>query len=152
MPSRMSEAKKDVRGTLRASRRIAPATLARLTTAPRPPATLSDAARAEWERLVPVLIGAGTLTTADLRALELLVTTLASADELAELVHREGVTVPAGNGGTKGHPALAGLAQARSLARALLSDFGLTPKARGAVDAAPEAPKPGKLTGLASFR
>ena len=152
MPARIAERTKQLRGTSRPGRRIESAAPARLTRAPVASASLSDAAKAEWQRLVPCLIAAGTLTTSDLRALELLAETLATSAELAEIVRSEGTTVSAGSGGTKAHPALTGLAQARSLARTLLNDFGLTPRGRGAVDAAPEAPSPERpKRGLASF-
>lgn len=153
MPARIAESTKHVRGTSRPGRQIAPAALARLTRAPAAPTSLSDKAKGEWERLAPALIAAGTLTNSDLRGLELLADTLATSAELAEIVRHEGTTVAAGSGGTKAHPALAGLAQARALARTLLNDFGLTPRGRGAVDAAPDAQEPEKPKhGLASFR
>lgn len=140
MPARTSEAKKALRGTQRTDRTKAPSTHGRIEKAPQAPVRLSPLAKNEWQSLAPLLTDAGTLSGSDLRALELLCETLASASEFADIVRTEGATVPAAGGGTKGHPALQALATARSQARALLTDFGLTPRGRGGVDAAPELP------------
>ena len=140
MPSRTSETKKALLGTQRPDRKKVPSTHGRIEKTPAAPARLSLLARNEWNDLAPLLTEAGTLSGSDLRALELLCETLASASEFADIVRKEGATVPASGGGTKGHPALQALATARSQARALLTDFGLTPRGRGGVDAAPELP------------
>jgi P27 family predicted phage terminase small subunit len=110
-----------------------------LTNAPPPPAGIVALAAAEWRVLAPVLCDLGTLTTADLRALRLLCETLAAVADLAEVLGREGHTVPAGSGGVKGHPAAQALATARAQAHRLLADFGLTPRSRAGVDQAPDA-------------
>ena len=152
MPARIAESVKALRGTARPGRRIAPAALVRLTRAPAAPANLSPAAAAEWQRLAPILVRAGTLTDGDLVALQLLAETLGSANEFAATVAREGTTIPAG-GGSKGHPALQALATARAQARTLLSDFGLSPRSRASVDVAAEPPQPDRpRTGLDYFR
>lgn len=139
MNPRRSNASKAARGTLRADRMKQVPAGERLLEVPKPPAGLDPAAAAEWKRLAPLLVEVGTLTAADLRALQLLAETLASAAHLAETVKREGYTVPGAAGGVKSHPCLVALAQARAQAARLLGDFGLTPRGRGSVDQAPEA-------------
>lgn len=139
MPARLSERAKSLRGTSRAGRRKAPSAGERLTVAPRLPAGLTAAAAAEWRTLAPVLVQLGTLTNADLRALRLLCELLASVGELEAVIRREGHTIEASSGGRKGHPAAQALATARTQAHRLLADFGLTPRARAAVDQAPDA-------------
>lgn len=152
MPAhRLNIARKTVQGTLRNRRKTAGAHT-RLTRAPAPPERLSEAARDEWRRLAPLLVTAGTLTAADLRALELLADTLATAGEMAQVVRDQGSTIEVGSGTRKAHPALQALAQARAQAHRLLSDFGLTPRGRSAIDAAPEPDHGKPLTGLAYFR
>lgn len=139
MPARLSERMKTLRGTSRASRRKTPAAGERLTITPRAPADLAEPAAQEWHALAPVLCDLGTLTTADLRALRLLCELLASVAELEAVIRREGHTIEAAGGGRKGHPAAQALGTARTQAHRLLADFGLTPRARAAVDRAPDA-------------
>jgi len=125
---------KAIAGTARPDR-MRQATIQRLTTSPEPPASLSPGAAGEWERIAPqaVLVG---LCTPDLRALELLCETLATATTLAVIIRREGVTITS-NGSQKSHPALAALAGARKDAAALLGRFGLDPRGRTALPTAP---------------
>lgn len=138
MPAhRLSDRTKTLRGTARTRKPAAAGD--RLTVAPRPPRSLSRAAAAEWRALAPVLVDTGVLTRADLRGLQLLAETLASASELAEVVRVEGTTITGSSGATKAHPALTAIATARAQAHRLLADFGLTPRARGGVDPAPDA-------------
>ncbi|MEP7301716.1 MAG: phage terminase small subunit P27 family [Caldimonas sp.] len=135
----VSIAVKTLRGTARQDRQKAkldPA--ARLVDVPPAPRHLSAAAAAEWDRLAADLVALGTLTAADLRALELLVQTLDSCQTFAAAIERDGLLIESGGGAMKAHPGLAGLGTARAQARALLRDFGLMPSAR--VDAAPGAP------------
>lgn len=128
---------KTTRGTLRGRKPAAAGD--RLTEPPRPPARLSAAAKREWRALADVLVEVGTLTQADLRALALLSELLADVSALEAEVRRDGYTIPAASGGRKGNPSAAALAQARAQATRMLDSFGLTPKARGGVDPAPDA-------------
>lgn len=139
---RLPEATKELRGTSRADRKHPPSTVERLTTNPAAPKHLSAGAAAEWRKLAPLLVKAGTLTRADLRALELLAETLASAAEFAGVIARDGTLIDGAGGSKKAHPALQALATARAQARQLLSDFGLTPRGRSGIEPAP----PGKST------
>ena len=56
------------------------------------------------------------------------------------LILAEGATIPAGEGGKKGHPALKLATEARAQAIRLLESFGLTPSSRHRVDRAPPPP------------
>ena len=94
----------------------------------------------EWRRLAPELVETGSLTGADLRALELLAETLAIEAEMRALISAEGATIPASEGGKKGHPALKIATDARAQAIRLLESFGLTPSSRHRVDRAPAPP------------
>lgn len=105
-----------------------------LKRAPPPPAHLSDRAAAEWRRLARVCVDLWTLTTADLRAFELLCNTLAMESEAREALAREGLTLAAGSGGRKAHPAVKVAESARNQAARLLADFGMTPRGRKSVD------------------
>ena len=140
MPAPTSSHTKALRGTARADRQKPAGAAERLTAVPKAPPTVSDAAKAEWQRLAPILVNAGTLTANDLRALELLAETLASAAAFAAVIAKDGTLIEGAGGTRKAHPALQALATARAQARALLHDFGLTPRGRAAVEQAPAAP------------
>ena len=79
----------------------------------------------------------GTLTNADLRALELLCECLATESDLRETLKREGLTIPGAGANSKGHPATKLLESTRSQAVRLLCEFGLTPRGRLGVELAP---------------
>ena len=87
--------------------------------------------------MAPATVGLGTLTHADLRALELLADTLATAAEAQATVAQCGFTVPTADGGAKPHPAVRIMETARAQAKGLLADFGLTPRGRQGVDTKP---------------
>lgn len=110
---------------------------ARLSEAPEPPASLSDGAAEHWRELAPLLVDLEILTEADLPALKLACKTLATVDALETAIHSEGFTIQAANGGRKAHPALKALETQRNAAARLLSDFGMSPKARKFVTKAP---------------
>lgn len=138
MPPRKSDTLKLIAGTGRRDRqpRMDPTT--RLAKAPRPPASLSPRAAAEWREMAPVLVAAGLLTSADLRLLAMLSETLAMEAELRDLVRTEGVTIPAAEGaGRKGHPALKAILETRAQGLRMLEAFGMSPASRQRVDPAP---------------
>ena len=140
MPQHKSNALKLISGTARRDRQPRSHPGERLVSPPEPPEHLSDRAAAEWRRLARELAEAGSLTGADLRALELLAETLALESEMRALISAEGATIPAGEGGKKGHPALKIATDARAQAIRLLESFGLTPSSRHRVDRAPPPP------------
>jgi len=131
---------KRLRGSFRQSReRGGIEAGARLSEAPLPPNTLSVGAVAEWGALAPVLVDLELLTRADLRTLELCCETLATATALETTIRAEGFTIAAATGGQKSHPCLKALETTRNAALRMLSDFGLSPKARKFVQKAPGA-------------
>ena len=140
MSERLPTETKKLTGTLRPSReREGIEAGAGLTEAPLPSESLSDGAVTEWEWLAPVLVSMELLTFADLRTLALLCETLATATALEDTIRREGFTIAAATGGHKAHPALKALETTRNAAHRMLSDFGLSPKARKFVQKAPGA-------------
>jgi P27 family predicted phage terminase small subunit len=138
MPTRLkSSQRKDLHHTARRDRQPKPAVFGRLLTVPRPPKHLSQRAATEWKRVAPALVAIGTLTGADLRALELLAETLATEAEARAILATEGLTAQTADGGSKSHPAVRIMETARGQAVRLLADFGLTPKGRQSVDIVP---------------
>lgn len=136
---RMADTTKSSKGTLR-NNRLAPATAAEaLAKIPPPPSHLSAAASGEWKRLAPIVEGLGTVSGADMRAFELLCSTLATAGDAESTVRKEGMTMQTGGGGVRSHPAVKVMETARAQAARLLEQFGLTPKARNYVSKAQQA-------------
>lgn len=137
MPARKAERLKLVAGTARPDRAPKRDGAERLVVPPEPPDHLDARAQAEWCRVAQAAVSLGTLTTADLAALELLAKTLATEAAACELLAQQGFTCMTAEGGMKSHPAVRIMEAARGQARALLSDFGLTPRAKQGVDIAP---------------
>jgi P27 family predicted phage terminase small subunit len=87
-------------------------------------------------------LGVGTLTAADLRALEILAVTLAAEAEARDAISLEGLTIRTADGGRKPHPAVRIAETARAQAARLLGDFGLLPRGRQSLDPPPPPPGP----------
>jgi P27 family predicted phage terminase small subunit len=139
MPNhRKSNEQKRLAGTYRKDRDVKPTAGERLTEAPEAPDAMSQGARQEWKALAPVLVELGILTRGDLRAAEQLCETLATANALQAIIAAEGVLLKMGNGAYKTNPAQRSLEVARNQAMRMYDAFGITPKARGYVSAAPE--------------
>lgn len=136
---RKSNVTKALTGTLRADR-LKGIAADHFDVAPPPPDGMSSRAAAEWTRVAPLVVSLGLLTASDLRALELLVEMLATEAQLRETLDREGLTIATGAGGSKAHPALRALSDARTQAARLLDAFGLSPRGRQAIDAPPPLP------------
>lgn len=136
MNPRKSNARKYVSGTAR-NDRAAQLPGEALDKCPPPPTHLSPRGKVEWKRLAPAIHAIGTLRTVDLFALELLAETLATASDAAAVIRAEGMTSKTADGNAKGHPATKILETARAQASRLMIEFGLTPRSRGSVDAAP---------------
>ncbi|WP_175998501.1 P27 family phage terminase small subunit [Burkholderia stabilis] len=130
---RKSNTIKALSGTLRADR-LKGIAAEQLDEAPPPPDGLSYRAATEWTRVAPLVMSLGLLIASDLRALELLTETLATEAQLRQTLDREELTIAAGTGGSKVHPALR---DARAQAARLLDAFGLSPRGRQAIDAPP---------------
>jgi len=95
--------------------------------APKPPTWLSKAARVEWRRLAPIAYNLGSLKVATLRSFGLLCEALGAEALARRAIEKEGLTITAGNGGQKAHPALKVAEAARKEAAGLLRDFGMRP-------------------------
>ena len=104
--------------------------LFRLETIPEPPAELSEAARAEWLVLLPVIVELGTARPADLRVLSLLCELLADIAGMETSIREQGYCIQAGSGGMKANPVLRALDAARRQAEQLLRQFELAPTGR----------------------
>lgn len=102
-----------------------------------PPSELSEDAKREWVGLVAVLAQLGTAKHCDMRALALLCECLSTETTLRNTIAAEGLTVPGASGNLKTHPAARLLESTRNQAHRLLGDFGLIPRGRVAVKAAP---------------
>lgn len=134
---RRNDATKAALGTFRPGRAGSQAGK-RLVQTPPAPAGLSPTARAHWETLAAICCERGVLTGGDLPALGLLAGTLADIDTARATIAAEGLTTATGADGMKPHPAIRVLESARRDAARMLGDFGLNPRARAAVNPAPE--------------
>ena len=132
---------KKLRGTLRADRQNQPKAGERLTECVPAPDTASRGAMKEWDALMPILVELGTICRGDLRAFEQLCETLATQSALQAVIEAEGILLKTASGSFKTNPAMRSLETARNQAKALYTEFGLTPKARSYVSAAPKSPE-----------
>jgi P27 family predicted phage terminase small subunit len=136
MPARRPTALKLLTGTFRPDRaRNEPRYSA---TVPKPPVTLSKAARAYWQELSKQLDRAGVMTEADRQALALTCSALAEHEAAAAVVADLGAAyearTEAGAIMHRQRPEVAIAADAWRRAMRGLSEFGLTPASRGRVE------------------
>jgi len=116
------------------------------------PDFLGDYARAEWERLEPVLRGVGIVTVADAMALAAYCGAYGDMRDaekaLSELPRGERICVEGVDGRTMRQP----LARARDESRRdmirFAGELGITPSARSRVTPVSKANKPNKFQGL----
>lgn len=102
---------------------------AALATIPRPPSWLSKDAKAEWKRVMPLLIERRILTDADLGTVESYCTAIARVREAERTIAKEGATYLAATG-PKRHPAVTVQDAAMKTARLCAAELGLTPVSR----------------------
>ncbi|WP_249225609.1 phage terminase small subunit P27 family [Tardiphaga alba] len=93
------------------------------------PKWLSDDARSEWRRVLPILIGRKILTVGDLGSLENYCVAIGQVRETERVIQTEGMFYQ-GEHGPKRHPATAIQAEATTRARLLAAELGLTPVSR----------------------
>ena len=96
---------------------------------PRPPAWLGRDAKAEWKRVVPLLVERRILTDADLGTLE----NYANAIGTVRMAQRElatGLVFVTPSGQVKRNPAAGIVAEFSGLALRLAAELGLTPVSR----------------------
>jgi P27 family predicted phage terminase small subunit len=139
MPNyRKLDARKKLAGTLRKDRVVRRPRPDALKSTPMAPQELTELARTEWQRLAPLVCASRTLAGTDLRALALLCETLATSTLAQQTLTRDGLTI-AHEGHVRAHPCVKIVEAARAQATRLLIEFGLTPRARGHVEAAADA-------------
>jgi len=117
---------------------------------PTPPEYLDKLARAEWDRLAPLLHRQGTLTRADRGPFAAYCAAYAHA-EAAEKAFQAGgshLMVPTGAGNMKKNPLLTVIAEAQIQMRRIEGEFGMSPVSRYRMNISGTAPEVG---GLAAF-
>jgi P27 family predicted phage terminase small subunit len=141
MPNyRKPEAAKRRSGTYRPGRATRTAKAVAVLSVPPARPHLTDLAKAEYRWLAPLMYAQNTMAAPDLRGFEMLCETLATATMAQAAIAAEGLTVITPTG-ARAHPAIKILEAARAGATRLLIEYGLTPRAREHVSAAPdEAP------------
>ncbi|MGJ3264865.1 MAG: phage terminase small subunit P27 family [Salinarimonas sp.] len=92
---------------------------------PNPPAWLSKDAKAEWRRIMPLLVERRILTDADMGMVESYVIAVGTIREAQRILAREGLTM-----GSRKHPAFAIQNDAMTTARLIAAELGLTPVSR----------------------
>lgn len=97
------------------------------------PLMLDDVGRKCWDRMVEILEPMGILTSADAEALAIYSSNFAYWITAREEVARDGMTVPT-QFSFKPHPMLSVIARCESQMAKILSQFGMTPAARAALD------------------
>jgi P27 family predicted phage terminase small subunit len=98
-----------------------------VTEVPRPPAYLSKDAKAEWRKVVPILVvERQTLTEADLGTLESYCNAIGTMRQAQRIINAEGLVTAAG----KRHPAFGIQNTAQTTARLCAAELGLTPVSR----------------------
>lgn len=100
-----------------------------LADTPKAPAWLSKHAKAEWRRVVPLLVERRILTDADLGALESYCVSMGAVREAQETLTRDGLIVQTDKG-PKRHPAFGIMNAAQTTARLCAAELGLTPVSR----------------------
>lgn len=93
------------------------------------PGWLSKDAKAEWQRVMPLLIERRILTDADLASFENYCVAIGQVREMERLIKRAGHVVETDRG-PRAHPAVKIQSDAMTRARLLASELGLTPVSR----------------------
>jgi P27 family predicted phage terminase small subunit len=96
---------------------------------PAPPAWLSKDGKAEWRRIMPLLVERRILTDADMGSVEAYCTATGLVREMQRTIAREGAIIDTPRGPRK-HPAIAVQSDAMNRARLLAAELGLTPVSR----------------------
>jgi P27 family predicted phage terminase small subunit len=96
---------------------------------PNAPAWLSKEGRAEWRRIMPLLIERRILTDADMGSVENYCIAIGQVRAAERTIQNEGMTVQ-GASGLRAHPAVKIQSDAMTRARLLAAELGLTPVSR----------------------
>jgi P27 family predicted phage terminase small subunit len=100
-----------------------------MTKAPKPPKWFSIEAKAEWKRIMPLLIERKILTLADMGSVESYCVATGQVSQMEKLIQVEG-PITIGTHGARAHPAVKIQSDAMTRARLLASELGLTPVSR----------------------
>lgn len=93
------------------------------------PAWLSRDAKAEWQRVMPILVERRILTDADLASFENYCIAIGQVRECERLIRKSGYVVETARG-PRAHPAIRIQSDAMTRARLLAAELGLTPVSR----------------------
>jgi P27 family predicted phage terminase small subunit len=93
------------------------------------PGWLSKDAKAEWTRVMPILVERRILTDADLASFENYCVAIGQVRECERLIRKSGYVVETERG-PRAHPAVKIQSDATTRARLLASELGLTPVSR----------------------
>jgi P27 family predicted phage terminase small subunit len=96
---------------------------------PRVPSWLPEPGKAEWRRVLPLLLERGILSRADLSTVASYCAAFGTVQQCQEILNREGLVVE-GAQGSKGHPASQIQHRAQSQMRQYAAELGLTPVSR----------------------
>jgi P27 family predicted phage terminase small subunit len=103
--------------------------------APAPPKDMTDEAKKEWRRVMPVLVERRVLSGADLAAVERYCDATGDISIARARIRQDGDYVANRLGELKRHPAFATLRESTAEARRWAAELGLTPASRSRVGA-----------------
>ena len=115
---------------------------------PEAPAHLTEAARAEWERVVPDLAACGLLTRIDQTGLAAYCATWGRVLTLEYTLKGEGIVMKTKKGYPVLNPTFTALQSELKQLRSFLTEFGMSPASRSRI----QAEKPEPLSDLEAFR
>jgi P27 family predicted phage terminase small subunit len=98
------------------------------TKIPAPPKWLSEEARKEWRKILPLIHD--KLTDADYGSVESYVVAVAQVRECQVILNKDGLTIVGDNGVLRPHPAVRMQSAAMVAVRNLGAELGLSPKSR----------------------
>jgi P27 family predicted phage terminase small subunit len=96
----------------------------------KPPAWLGRHAKAEWRRVVPILVERKILTRADLGVFESYCVAIGQVREAQAMIDAEGITIEVEGSFPRVHPAVKLQQAAMGQARLFAAELGLTPVSR----------------------
>ncbi|MEF2548846.1 phage terminase small subunit P27 family [Aurantimonas sp. E1-2-R+4] len=100
---------------------------------PKPPDEMSTEAKAEWKRVMPVLVERRVLSPADIGAVERFCEASGDIRIARASIAKDGAYVENRLGELKRHPAFATLRESTAEARRWAAELGLTPASRSRV-------------------
>jgi P27 family predicted phage terminase small subunit len=101
-----------------------------IRTVPQPPKAMSVEAKAEWRRVMPVLVERRVLSAADMHAVERFCEAASDIKNARAAIAKDGAYVENRLGEIKRHPAFATLREAAGESRRWSAELGLTPASR----------------------